>query len=57
MRFESSAPFDIKDENHLFEAMGLTKVTEGKLAEVFDPEINEYLKTSLLNSINQSKDL
>ena len=36
------------DENHLFEAMGLTVAGEQKLQEIFDPQLNDYLKTQMI---------
>jgi hypothetical protein len=36
------------DENYLFETMGLTNATEDKLHEIFDKQLNQYLKTQMV---------
>lgn len=33
------------NENHLFEAMGLTQTNEQELSALFSPEMNEFLKS------------
>lgn len=43
----SDHKFNLMNENHLFEAMGLTQTNEGELEQIFSKEINEYLKSTL----------
>ena len=43
------------NENHLFEALGLTTTNEDELTEIFDNEINDYLKNTVFISNNKSK--
>lgn len=47
---ETNKKFKIMNENHLFEAMGLTLTDEQELEEIFSPEITEYLKNTVVIS-------
>lgn len=44
LHLTSSKKFQMLNENHLFEEMGLTQTTEEELAQLFDVKINDYLK-------------
>lgn len=48
MKLESNSQFKLMDENYLFESMGLTNATEEKLHEIFDKNLNQYLKTQMV---------
>ncbi len=42
----TNKPFQIMNENHLYEALGLTQVEEQELEEFFNMDINNFLKTT-----------
>ena len=43
----------IMNENHLFEAMGLTKIGEEEIEQNFSSELEEFLKKQLFIEINE----
>ena len=58
MKLDSDAPFRIKDENYLFEIMGITMADEHKLQQIFGSELNHYMSTRMIlteNSVSTSK--
>ena len=52
----SDKEFKMMNENHLFEAMGLTLTNEEELQDLFSEDINNYLKRQVflaeMNSVS-----
>ena len=48
LKVKSDLKFKLMDENHLFQAMGLSKVNDDELMRLFPEEITEYLMKQVL---------
>ena len=48
LRLQTDQKFNLMDENHLFQCMGLTRTNDAELNRIFPKEINNYLKNEML---------
>lgn len=48
LRLESDSNFVLRDENVLFQNMGLTKTSDEELRRIISPQITDYLKQQVL---------
>ena len=48
LKLSSDRKFEISDENHLFECMGLMQTSKSELNRLFDPQIVDYIQRSSL---------
>jgi hypothetical protein len=48
LRLSSDQSFVLRDENALFQSMGLMKTSDDELGRIFSPEITDYLKQQIL---------